>query len=141
LSRKPAILITLIFLLLIGGGAVAFYLHLRAQAPPLVSEVDAFLEDPRISGGWEKTWEPMRDSGCIVKMSWNPLSDGTPISQRTYSFKRGVFERARVIVTYPSDSKRIDEITIKADPAGAVDFKRLLLERFPTLRHVLHVIP
>jgi hypothetical protein len=145
MKRNPAILISLIVLLLIGGGGVAFYSHLRKHAPPRYSEVDAFLEDTPVSDGWERTRESYLESGCMVRVSWiqslNPLSRGTPISQRAYSFKRGEFKRARLVITYTEGSKRIDEIIIKGDPAGAGDFNRLLLEKFPRLRRVLHVNP
>lgn len=139
----------LIILLLIGGGGGVFYFHLRNHAPPKFSEVEVFLEQPPTSGGWEKIWRPSRDSGCgIVRTSWiqllNPFDDGTPISEKSYFFRRSDAGIARLYVTYESESGKVSKIIISSDPADAADageFQRLLLGKFPNLRHVVQVNP
>jgi len=37
--------------------------------------------------------------------------------------------------------RRIDSISIHGDPANASEFRKLLLEKFPNLLHVLQVNP
>ena len=147
MSRKRSIIISLILLLLIGGGA-AFYLHLRAHAPPKFSEVEMFLEQLPSSHGWERKVSGKQSLSNLVRVSWiqvlNPFSDGTSLSERSYKFKRRDSGVTRLNATYATESGKVSEIIIRSDPADSAEageFQRLLLGKFPNLRHVVQVNP
>lgn len=151
MPRKPAII--LLILLLIGGGAVAFSLHLRSQSIPPSDEVGAFLVVVPPFHGWELDVSGRQSLSYKNRASWiqslSPFGGGQIISTWEYRFRRG--DSAEVRVTFNEVlgeenaegevPRRIDSIAIHGDPADAGEFAKLLLEKFPNLRHVLQVNP
>jgi len=137
---KPAILISLILLLLIGGGAVAFYLHLGKQAPPLSTEVDRFLRHSAAPGGRKLIgvenatgWRHSR------LMELNPFggSSHREIPARNYKFTDDDGQQAgSIFMSFEHQS--IFVIVIQAEPADVELLKAHLLEKFPNLRTVIH---
>jgi len=135
MRRKTSILVSLILLLSIGGGAVAFYLHLQKQTPPPFSEVDAFLRQFPTPPYWPE----MTMNGVIAVSGGSPWLEKIGVRRTTE-----VFTTCYCIVIHPSgnrvsvdvaqDSQRISGVWIHADPKDRENLKRLLLEKFPTLR-------
>lgn len=151
MPRKPAVIA--LILLLIGGGAVAFSLHLRTQLLPPSDEVEAFLVAVPPFHGWEREVSGKQSITCEFRTSWiqelNPFGGGHPISRRDYRLRRGDSSETRVTLTEVHGEenaegevpRRIDSIAIHGDPADVRELAKLLLEKFPNLRHVLQVNP
>jgi len=141
MSRKSLIL--LIVLLLIGGGGVAFYFHLRAQAPPEFSKVDQFLHQFPESSNWilAKTEEGVFTvSNAAPWLQRLGVHRITKLPRHHYVFTdphAGAF----VVVIVTHDSQRITDLMVLAQPADVEGFNRHLLGKFPQLERVLRVNP
>lgn len=147
--RKRPLILSLILLLLIGGGGGAFYLHLRTQAPPKFSEVDAFLRNPSSFSGWtyedgnERIFRSRFSSYRFPRLRHFGFTQKTIISTRIYQFypDKNPVDPWMPIEVYFED-ERIDRIFIGGGTHPEIErFKRTLLENFPNLRSVVRTNP
>lgn len=154
MRRNHAILLSLI-LLLIGGGALAFHFHLRTRDIPRFSEVDAFMPALPEAMGWPPgttRHEIKQDNILMLKNRW--LSkigiDTSKVQVTKFHFFSSIEQpnKTWVVSFRASDpgleevwERELDDMLVRADPADAENIRRVLLEKFPNLRHVLKVNP
>jgi hypothetical protein len=156
MRRKPAILISLIVLLLIGGGGVAFYLHLCAQDIPTFTDMESYMPELPESMGWapgSTSCQIKHENALRSRNRWlRKLGIDTDDVHMTRSYFFTASEppgKSWTVTFEASDPGNLDEvleaglhaISVTGEPAEAEKARRALLEKFPALRHILRVNP
>lgn len=136
MSRKRFLIIALPLLMLIGAGGVAFYFHLRAQAPPEFSEVDQFLHQIPTTSGWtfdhhnEEPAELPEGPGWLRRLG---ISGSGEVIRHIYSFVPAEGSGTMHVIFF-QDGLRIRHFYyLDMTVAAAADFQSIVREKFPTL--------
>lgn len=121
--RKRPLILSLILLILIGGGGVAFHLHLQKLAPPTKSDWLRLISSTKVAG-WHVEPVPGHSSQVREKTGW----------WTSFGYRRTVVWREeRYIFTHPSkgdptvmtletEGEKITGLTLSGDGFFEEDF-------------------